>query len=57
VAVHRVSLVTAIVLVFFAVVFLALVGPVGLLLLMLASVLLWYAFGPGARGPGIATSP
>jgi len=32
-----------------AIVFLFLIGPFGLLVLILAAVLLWYAFGPGAR--------
>jgi hypothetical protein len=32
-----------------AFVFLVIIGPLGLLVLILAGVLLWYAFGPGAR--------
>ena len=54
---HRVGLFTAFVLVFFGFVFLALVGPIGLLLLVLAVVLLWYALGPGARESVAASSP
>lgn len=57
VTVHRVGLFTAFVLVFFGFVFLALVGPIGLLLLVLAVVLLWYALGPGARESVAASSP
>jgi hypothetical protein len=48
-AVHRISLAGALLIILFAIVFLFLVGPVGLLILILAVVLLWYAFGPGAR--------
>ena len=48
-AVHRISLAGALLIVLLAIVFLFLIGPVGLLVLVLAGVLLWYAFGPGAR--------
>jgi hypothetical protein len=51
-AVHRISLLGALLVVLFAVVFLFLIGPFGLLVLILAAVLLWYAFGPGARHMG-----
>jgi hypothetical protein len=49
-AVHRISLAGALLLVLLALVFLFLIGPFGLLVLIVAAVLLWYAFGPGARG-------
>ncbi|MGD0718101.1 MAG: hypothetical protein ABSA15_00750 [Thermoplasmata archaeon] len=48
-AVHRISLVGALLLILLALVLLFLVGPIGLLILILAFVLLWYAFGPGGR--------
>jgi hypothetical protein len=47
--VHTISLGAALLIVLFAFVFLFLVGPLGLLILIFAAVLLWYAFGPGAR--------
>jgi hypothetical protein len=46
-AVHRISLFGALLLVLVAIVLLILVGPFALLILILAGVLLWYAFGPG----------
>ena len=46
-AVHRVSLFGALVIVLVAVLLLFVIGPVGLLILLLAGVLIWYAFGPG----------
>jgi len=46
-AVHRISLVGALVIILLAILFLFLIGPFGLLILILAAVLLWYAFGPG----------
>ncbi|HXQ95142.1 MAG TPA: hypothetical protein VN864_08270 [Thermoplasmata archaeon] len=48
-AVHRISLAGAVLLVLVALVFLFLIGPFGLLVLIVAAVLLWYAFGPGSR--------
>jgi hypothetical protein len=48
-AVHRIGLAGALLLVLLALVFLFLIGPVALLILILAVVLIWYAFGPGAR--------
>ena len=50
-AVHRISLVGALLIVLLALVFLFLIGPLGLLVLIIAAVLLWYAFGPGSRNP------
>ena len=48
-AVHTISLAGALFLLLLAIVLLFLVGPLGLLVLILVGVLLWYAFGPGAR--------
>ncbi|MFI5414065.1 MAG: hypothetical protein ACHQ16_00070 [Candidatus Lutacidiplasmatales archaeon] len=48
-AVHRISLFGAVLLFFLAIVFLFLIGPLGLLFLIVVAVLLWYAFGPGSR--------
>jgi hypothetical protein len=48
-AVHTPSLLGAIVLVIIAFILLEFIGLGGLLLLILVVVLLWYAFGPGAR--------
>lgn len=56
-AVHRIGLVTAVLLVLIGLVFILLVGPLGLILLILAVVLFWYAFGPGSRGSVIITTP
>jgi hypothetical protein len=47
--VHSISLGAALLIVLVAFVFLWLIGPLGLLILILAAVLFWYAFGPGAR--------
>jgi len=49
-AVHSISLGGALLLILVAIVLLWVIGPLGLLVLVLAGVLLWYAFGPGARG-------
>jgi hypothetical protein len=46
-AVHRISLLGALLVVLVAIVLLVFIGPFGLLVLILAGVLLWYAFGPG----------
>jgi hypothetical protein len=46
---HTISLGAALLIILLAVVFLFMIGPFGLLVLVLAAVLLWYAFGPGAR--------
>jgi hypothetical protein len=56
-AVHRISLVGAILLAFVAVLLLYLIGPVGLLLLIVIAVLFWYAFGPRSRGSITVTTP
>jgi hypothetical protein len=50
-AVHTISLAGAVLIILLAIVFLFLIGPLGLLILILAAVLLWYAFGPGSRSP------
>jgi hypothetical protein len=55
VAVHTISLFTAIVLVLLAVLFLVFFGPLGLLVLIVAAVLFWYAFGPGAQSVVVTT--
>lgn len=49
-AVHRVSLLGAILLVLLVALLFVVVGPLGLLLLILVAVLIWYALGPGSRG-------
>lgn len=49
-AVHRISLFGALVLLLLAILLVFVIGPFGLLLLILAGVLLWWAFGPGSRG-------
>jgi hypothetical protein len=46
--VHTISLGMALLLVLVAIVLLFVIGPFGLLILILAGVLLWYAFGPGS---------
>ncbi len=46
---HTISLGAALLIILLAIVFLYLIGPLGLLVLIVAAVLLWYAFGPGAR--------
>ncbi len=46
-AVHRISLFGALLIILVAIVLLFLIGPFGLLILILAGVLLWYALGPG----------
>lgn len=56
-AVHTISLFGAVVLVLIALLFLVVIGPLGLLVLILAGLLLWYAFGPGSRGPIVITTP
>jgi len=48
-AVHTISLGGALLIILLAIVFLYLIGPLGLLFLIVAGVLLWYAFGPRAR--------
>jgi hypothetical protein len=55
--VHQISLVGAVLLALVAVLLLFLIGPFGLLLLILAVVLFWYAFGPGSRGSITVTTP
>jgi hypothetical protein len=57
VAVHRISLFGAVLILLAAVLLLFLIGPFGLLLLILVAVLLWYAFGPGSRGAVTITTP
>ncbi len=44
---HQISLFAAVVIVLVAILLLFVIGPLGLLILVLAGVLLWYAFGPG----------
>jgi hypothetical protein len=46
-AVHRISLVGALLIILVAIVLLFVIGPLGLLILILAAALLWYAFGSG----------
>lgn len=46
-AIHRISLFGALLIILVAIVLLILVGPLGLLVLILAGILLWYALGPG----------
>jgi hypothetical protein len=46
---HTISLGAALLIILLAFVFLFLVGPLGLLFLIVAAILLWYAFGPGAN--------
>jgi len=53
---HTISLGAALLIILLAIVFLILIGPLALLILVLAAVLLWYAFGPGARRV-VITSP
>jgi hypothetical protein len=48
-SVHRISLAGAVLILLVAIVLLFLVGPFALLILILAAVLFWYAFGPGNR--------
>jgi hypothetical protein len=48
-AVHRISLAGALVIIVLAILLLFVIGPLGLLILILAGILLWYAFGPGGR--------
>jgi hypothetical protein len=54
--VHTISLFGAIVLVFIAIVFLVFFGVLGLLVLIVAAALFWYAFGPGATGSTVIRS-
>jgi hypothetical protein len=54
--VHTISLFGAVVLVLIAIVFLVFFGPLGLLVLIFAAVLFWWAFGPGASGHPIVTT-
>jgi hypothetical protein len=56
-AVHRISLLGAILLVLLAFLLWSLVGLLGLLLLVVAVILMWYAFGPGSRGAVVVTAP
>lgn len=53
--VHTISLGMALLLVLVAIVLLFVLGPFGLLVLILAGFLIWYAFGPGSR-PLVVTS-
>ena len=48
-AVHRISLAGALLILLLAIVLLFVIGPFGLLILILAAVLFWYTFGPGNR--------
>ncbi|MGA9838845.1 MAG: hypothetical protein WBF81_04145 [Thermoplasmata archaeon] len=56
-AVHHISLAGAILLVLIAILFLFVIGPIGLLVLILAVGLFWYAFGPGSRTRVTITTP
>jgi low affinity Fe/Cu permease len=47
-AVHRVSLFTALVLLLLAFLVAALIGPIAFLLLVAVGILIWYALGPGS---------
>ena len=47
--VHRISFPGALLLVLLAIILLVVIGALGLLVLILAAVLLWYTFGPGRR--------
>ena len=55
-AVHRVSLLGAFLLVLLVGLLFVVVGPLGLLLLILVAVLVWYALGPGSRGSVTVTT-
>ncbi|HXQ48904.1 MAG TPA: hypothetical protein VN842_03905 [Thermoplasmata archaeon] len=48
-AVHTISLAGALLLLILAIVLVFVIGFVGLLLLIVVGVLLWWAFGPGRR--------
>ena len=48
-AVHRVSLFTALLVLLLAILLIAWVGPIAFLLLVAVAILIWYALGPGAR--------
>jgi hypothetical protein len=52
--VHTISLGVALVIVLVAIVLLFVIGLLGLLILVLAVALLWYAFGPGSRRVAIS---
>jgi hypothetical protein len=52
--VHTISLGAALLIVLVALVLLFVIGPLGLLILILAVVLFWYAFGPGASNVRIS---
>jgi hypothetical protein len=56
-AVHRISLFGALLLVLFAMLLLFVIGPFALLVLILAVILIWYAVGPGASGTTVITTP
>ena len=48
-AVHQISLFGALVIIVIAILLLFVIGPLGLLILILAGALLWYAFGRGGN--------
>jgi 4-hydroxybenzoate polyprenyltransferase len=48
-AVHTISLATALLVALFAILLLIVLGPFALLLLILAAILFWYAFRAGHR--------
>jgi hypothetical protein len=48
-AVHTISFAGAVLILLVAIVLLFVIGPLGLLILILAAVLFWYALGPGNR--------
>ena len=55
-AAHRISLAGALLILIMAIILLVLVGPLGLLLLIVVGVLVWYAFGPGSRSGSIVVT-
>ncbi|NNN17895.1 MAG: hypothetical protein HKL79_06000 [Thermoplasmata archaeon] len=48
-SVHRISFGAALLIILIALVLLFVIGPLGLLVLVIAAILLWYALGPGNR--------
>jgi hypothetical protein len=51
-AVHRISLAGALLFLLVALVLFVWIGSVGLLVLVLVGILLWWAIGPGSRASG-----
>lgn len=48
-AIHTISLTGAVLILLVAIVLLFFIGALGLLLLIVVGILVWYAIGPGAR--------